>query len=94
MIALRQPHTIRNACHQLHSPVHATSRSSNVFRAVVVTWLTLVSAAQVINSRLAMLGFVAAIGAELSTHTGVLQQFQKAPLSIEATFLIFTGEPW
>ena len=46
---------------------------------------------QVINSRLAMLGFLAGIGAEAFTHKGLLQQFQLAPLSIEATFLIFTG---
>ena len=39
-----------------------------------------------------MLGFVAAIGAELSTHKGLLQQLSIAPLSIGATFLVFTGD--
>lgn len=48
-------------------------------------------AAQVINSRLAMLGFVAAIGAEVATHKGLLQQFSIAPLSIAATFMVFSG---
>lgn len=38
-----------------------------------------------------MLGFVAAIGAEANTHKGLLQQLSIAPLSIAATFLIFTG---
>lgn len=48
------------------------------------------AAPEVINSRLAMLGFVAAIGAEVATHKGLLQQFSIAPLSIAATFMVFS----
>ena len=47
---------------------------------------------QVVNSRLAMLGFVAAITAEAATHKGVLQQVSIAPIAIAATFLLFTGD--
>jgi len=48
------------------------------------------AAPEIINSRLAMLGFVAAIGAEAASHQGLLQQFKLAPLPIAATFLLFT----
>lgn len=48
------------------------------------------AAPEIINCRLAMLGFIAAIGAELATHKGLLQQFKIAPLPIAATFLLFT----
>eukprot|EP00955_Chlamydomonas_euryale_P055086 356031-Chlamydomonas_euryale.AAC.5 len=47
---------------------------------------------ETINGRLAMLGFVAAVGAELSTGEPVLQQWAQAPTMIFATFaLIIVG---
>ena len=51
----------------------------------------LILGVQIINCRLAMLGFVAALGAELAQHKGLLQQFKIAPLPIAATFFLFTG---
>ena len=45
--------------------------------------------AQVINSRLAMLGFVAAVGAEIGTGRDVIGQISTAPVAIAATFLVF-----
>ena len=45
---------------------------------------------QVINSRLAMLGFVAAVGAELATGTPVSAQLQQATVPIIATFVLFS----
>jgi len=48
------------------------------------------AAPEIINCRLAMLGFVAALGAELAQHKGLLQQFKIAPLPIAATFLLFS----
>lgn len=41
------------------------------------------------NSRLAMIGITACLFAEWNTGVGVLQQVQKAPVAIGATFLIF-----
>lgn len=38
-----------------------------------------------------MLGFVAAVGAELSSGESVLKQVGDAPLAIAATFLLFTA---
>lgn len=35
-----------------------------------------------------MLGFVAALGAELTTQTTVMEQFRQAPLAISATVLV------
>eukprot|EP00955_Chlamydomonas_euryale_P055080 356030-Chlamydomonas_euryale.AAC.1 len=47
---------------------------------------------ETINGRLAMLGFVAAVGAELSTGEPVLQQWAQEPFLIFATFaLIIAG---
>jgi len=46
------------------------------------------AAPEVINSRLAMLGFVAAAGAELATGTPVWDQVRTAPGPIAATFLL------
>ncbi|KAK9815905.1 hypothetical protein WJX72_011680 [[Myrmecia] bisecta] len=47
------------------------------------------AAPEIINSRLAMLGFVAAVGAELFTGRNVFQQVSYAPATIAATFLLF-----
>jgi len=47
------------------------------------------AAPEVINGRLAMLGFVAALPAELRTGTPVWEQITKAPGPIAATFLLF-----
>eukprot|EP00955_Chlamydomonas_euryale_P055089 356031-Chlamydomonas_euryale.AAC.8 len=46
---------------------------------------------ELINGRLAMLGFVAAIGAELATGTPVVQQYAQAPYLIAATFVTIIG---
>jgi hypothetical protein len=48
-------------------------------------------APETINGRLAMLGFFAAAGAELSTGTTVLDQLAAAPVPILATFAIFAA---
>lgn len=48
------------------------------------------AAPEVINSRLAMLGCVAAITAELTTQTTVFEQFSKAPLPIVSVFVLFS----
>ncbi|KAK9861195.1 hypothetical protein WJX84_009569 [Apatococcus fuscideae] len=45
---------------------------------------------EVANSRLAMLGIVAALAAEIVTGKNVLQQIQIAPVPIFLTFFIFT----
>lgn len=45
---------------------------------------------ELINSRLAMLGFVAALGAELSTHETVISQFRQAPLAIGGVVALIT----
>jgi hypothetical protein len=42
-----------------------------------------------INSRLAMIGIVAALSSELRTHVGVLEQIKTAPVPIALTFLTF-----
>jgi len=50
------------------------------------------AAPEVINSRLAMLGFIAAIAAEAATGKNVIQQVQLAPVPIAITFaLIIVG---
>lgn len=48
------------------------------------------AAPEIINSRLAMLGFIAALGAELFTGKTVFEQTAQAPNAIIATFVIFT----
>jgi len=45
---------------------------------------------EVINSRLAMIGCVTAIAAELSTHTTVAQQVASAPLLVAGVGILFT----
>jgi len=45
---------------------------------------------QVINSRLAMLGFVAAVAAEFATGRPVSQQVAISPGPIAATFVLFS----
>eukprot|EP00798_Chlamydomonas_sp_ICE-L_P025049 gene25049-biopygen19499 len=47
------------------------------------------SAPEIINGRLAMLGFVAALGAELSSGQSVLRQIGDEPTLISLTFLLF-----
>ena len=50
------------------------------------------SGPELINGRLAMLGFVAAVGAELSSHESVLRQLADEPTGIAAVFgLIIAG---
>jgi len=44
---------------------------------------------EVINGRLAMLGFVAAVAAEFSSGEGVLKQWAEEPTGIVAAFVIF-----
>lgn len=44
---------------------------------------------ETINGRLSMLGFVAALGAELTSQTTVLAQFDSAAYAIIATFGVF-----
>lgn len=48
------------------------------------------AAPEVINSRLAMLGCVAALAAELTTQTTVFEQFSKTPGPIIGTFVLFS----
>jgi hypothetical protein len=48
-------------------------------------------APEIINGRLAMLAFVAALGAELSTGESVLTQFSDAPTGIIFTFILFSA---
>ncbi|KAK9903948.1 hypothetical protein WJX75_001124 [Coccomyxa subellipsoidea] len=48
-------------------------------------------APEVINGRLAMLAFVAAAGAELSTGAPVAAQLKDAPILIGITFLLFSA---
>eukprot|EP01024_Parvocaulis_polyphysoides_P061322 TRINITY_DN677_c0_g1_i3.p3 TRINITY_DN677_c0_g1~~TRINITY_DN677_c0_g1_i3.p3 ORF type:complete len:126 (-),score=32.44 TRINITY_DN677_c0_g1_i3:209-550(-) len=46
-------------------------------------------APEIINGRLAMLGFVAAVFAELGSGASVLKQWSIEPTLINATFLLF-----
>ena len=48
-------------------------------------------APEIINGRLAMLGFVAALGAELSTGDSVVKQLSEEPTLISLTFIIFAA---
>lgn len=48
-------------------------------------------APELINSRLAMLGFVAALFAELSSGESVLRQWADEPTGIALTFIIFSA---
>jgi len=48
-------------------------------------------APEVINGRLAMLAFIAALGAELSSGESVLRQFADAPTGVILTFMLFTA---
>ncbi|PNH07704.1 Carotene biosynthesis-related protein CBR, chloroplastic [Tetrabaena socialis] len=49
------------------------------------------SAPEVVNGRLAMLGFVAAVGAELASGESVLKQWAEEPTLITLAFLLFIG---
>ncbi|MEW5300780.1 MAG: hypothetical protein WDW36_003689 [Sanguina aurantia] len=46
-------------------------------------------APEIINGRLAMLGFVAAVGAELTSQEAIAVQWSEAAVPILATFAIF-----
>lgn len=46
-------------------------------------------APEIINGRLAMLGFVAAVGAELASGESVLKQLADEPTGVTITFLLF-----
>ncbi len=48
-------------------------------------------APELINGRLAMLGFVAALGAELSSGETVLQQVAQEPTGVLLTFIVFAA---
>lgn len=48
-------------------------------------------APETINGRLAMLGFVAAVGAELASGKGVLSQIGQEPTLITLTFVLFAA---
>jgi hypothetical protein len=48
-------------------------------------------APELINGRLAMLAFVAAVGAELSTGESVLRQFGEAPVFVVLAGVLFTA---
>lgn len=47
-------------------------------------------APEIINGRLAMLAFVAALGAELSTGETVLSQLFDAPILVAVTAVVFS----
>lgn len=47
-------------------------------------------APELINGRLAMLGFVAAVGAEIASHENILQQFRSRPVPILLTVAAFS----
>eukprot|EP00873_Tetraselmis_striata_P010865 jgi/Tetstr1/431129/TSEL_020843.t1 len=46
---------------------------------------------EIINGRLAMLGFTAALGAELATHVPVSEQLSMAPIPVFAAFLVLSS---
>lgn len=46
-------------------------------------------APEIANGRLAMLGFVAALGAELASHETVVKQFSSSPLIISLASFVF-----
>jgi hypothetical protein len=46
------------------------------------------AAPEIVNGRLAMVGFIAALGAELATNASVVQQLEQEPTLINLTFLI------
>lgn len=48
-------------------------------------------APEIINGRLAMLGFVAALGAELNSGESVVKQLSDEPTLISLTFIIFAA---
>jgi hypothetical protein len=48
-------------------------------------------APEIINGRLAMLAFISALGAEISSGESVFAQFKDAPVGIIGTFLLFTA---
>jgi hypothetical protein len=48
-------------------------------------------APEIINGRLSMLGFVAAMAAELSSGEGVLKQWSDEPTLIALTFILFSA---
>ncbi|KAF5827210.1 chloroplast carotene biosynthesis related protein [Dunaliella salina] len=48
-------------------------------------------APEIINGRLAMLGFVAALGAELSSGDSVVKQISEEPTLISLTFILFSA---
>lgn len=47
------------------------------------------AAPEIVNGRLAMLGFVSAVGAELNSDVGVLKQWASEPTLITLTFVLF-----
>ncbi len=48
-------------------------------------------APEIINGRLAMLGFVAALGAEIASGDSVLKQVSEEPTLISLTFITFAA---
>lgn len=48
-------------------------------------------APELVNGRLAMIGFFSALGAELSSGEGVIRQFSDAPAPILATFALIAA---
>lgn len=47
------------------------------------------AAPEITNGRLAMLGFVAAVGAELSSGEGVARQWAEEPTGVAVAFIVF-----
>ena len=48
-------------------------------------------APEIINGRLAMIAFVAALGAELASGDSVLRQFGESPVGVIITAVVFTA---
>lgn len=75
------------------SPISAASSSSSSNKVPSFGDIMAFSgpAPEIINSRLAMLGFVAAVGAELSSGEPVLKQLGDEPTLITLTFVLFAA---
>lgn len=68
------------------TPVPSTPKAPSFESAMAFSGV----APETINGRLAMLGFTAAVGAELASGTPLLQQFSSATGPVLATFAIFS----
>ncbi|KAF5832724.1 chloroplast carotene biosynthesis related protein [Dunaliella salina] len=73
------------------NPPPATSASAVSVPPSVEEVMGFSGAPEIINGRLAMLGFVAALGAELSTGDSVLRQLAEEPTLISLTFILFSA---